>query len=185
MEPWKVKECVQCEIFYLSSNSILCYKNEGSIPCSMLGRDVPQKFFIHSQTFNLQDSSEDDSGKSGKSGKGPKKLAFGSRTSVRRSTEPSTSEESKEGDDSESGGDGGGAGGGGGGDGDGGEPGKDEKGKKVERKEKGGKNGEGKDVSKGDKEKIKGATMTTPKKVRINFLRNLHRRSLQWCVMFQ
>ena len=144
-----------------------------------------KSFSIHSQTFNLQDSSEDDSGKSGKSGKGPKKLAFGSRTSVRRSTEPSTSEESKEGDDSESGGDGGGAGGGGGGGGDGGEPGKDEKGKKVERKEKGGKNGEGKDVSKGDKEKIKGATMTTPKKVRIIFLRNLHRRSSQWCVMFQ
>ena len=176
MEPCKVKEYVQCEFFYLSSNSILCYKNEGSIPCSILGVGVPQKFVIHSQTFNLQDSSEDDSGKSGKGGK---KLAFGSRTSVRRSTEPSTSEESKEGDDSESGGDGGGAGGGGGGGGDGGEPGKDEKGKKVERKEKGGKNGEGKDVSKGDKEKIKGATMTTPKKVRINFLRNLHRRSSQ------
>ena len=65
-------------------------------------------------------------------------MAFGSRTSIRRSTEPSTSEESKEGDDSESGGDGAG-------------------------REKGGKNGE-KDV-KSDKEKIKGATMTTPKKV--------------------
>ena len=96
--------------------------------------------------FCFQDSSEDDI-----SGKGAKKLAFGSRTSIRRSTEPSTSEESKEGDDSESGGDGAGR-----------EEGKGKKGERAGR-EKGGKNGE-KDV-KSDKEKIKGATMTTPKKV--------------------
>ena len=107
-------------------------------------------FVPNVKRFCLQESSEDDI-----SGKGAKKLAFGSRTSIRRSTEPSTSEDSKEGDDSESGGDGG--------------VGRDEKGKgkngeKRGRGEKGGgKNGE-KDV-KSDKEKIKGATMTTPKKV--------------------
>ena len=102
---------------------------------------------------------QDSSGEDDTSGK--KKLAFGSRTSVRRSTEPSTSEESKgEGeDDSESGGDVGGEKGRG--DGEKGK-GKGERG----RGEKGGKHGGEKDVnSKSDKEKIKGATMTTPKKV--------------------
>ena len=84
-------------------------------------------------------------------------MAFGSRTSIRRSTEPSTSEESKEGDDSESGGDGAGR-----------EEGKGKKGERAGR-EKGGKNGE-KDV-KSDKEKIKGATMTTPKKVSLQNLK--------------
>ena len=103
-------------------------------------------FVSNVKRFCFQDSSEDDI-----SGKGAKKLAFGSRTSIRRSTEPSTSEESKEGDDSESGGDGAGR-----------EEGKGKKGERAGR-EKGGKNGE-KDV-KSDKEKIKGATMTTPKKV--------------------
>ena len=113
--------------------------------------DVPEWFFVtRKAVFCFQDSSEDDL-----SGKGPKKLAFGSRTSIRRSTEPSTSEESKEGDDSESGGDGG--------------AGRDEKGKKAKKGEKGAKNGE-KDV-KSDKEKIKGATMTTPKKVGTNKFR--------------
>ena len=110
--------------------------------------DVLEFFCVKRKAvFCFQDSSEDDI-----SGKGVKKLAFGSRTSIRRSTEPSTSEESKEGDDSESGGDIGAAG-------------RDEKGKKVKKGEKVGKNGE-KDVNKSDREKIKGATMTTPKKVR-------------------
>ena len=88
-------------------------------------------------TSSFQDSSEDDL--NGKKKSVP--VAFGSRTSVRRSTEPSTSEESKEGDDSESGGDGG-------------------LGKEKAAKKK------GKEV-KTDKEKVKGATMTTPKKVGI------------------